>query len=151
MVISSRAAAVRISASAVPHRERFGYLRAVTRTAISVLVLGLVVSCGGGGGGGANGKPVAGGDEAHDRDNPAKTDEDSADESETASDPCADQSCFRCGDGICPKGFYCDEKAGACSWLPECASEASCSCVKQGAGDSCTCEEKSGGVYARCE
>lgn len=122
----------------------------MTRVAISVLVLGLVASCGGSSGG-PNGKPTADGDGAHDRSGRSPGDDTSEDESEVANDPCADQSCFRCGDGICPKGFYCDEKAGACSWLPECASEASCGCVKQGAGDSCTCEEKSGGVYARCD
>lgn len=109
------------------------------------------MACGGGGGGtGANGKPAANADE---EDGPGRrsTDGTSEEESEGPVDPCADQSCFRCGDGICPKGFYCDEKAGACAWLPECPSEASCSCVKEGAGDGCSCEERSGGVYARCE
>jgi hypothetical protein len=123
----------------------------VTRASISVLFLALVASCGGGGGTGPNGKPVADGDEARDAARRGSSDGTDEEESEVAIDPCADQSCFRCGDGICPKGFYCDEKAGACSWLPECAGEASCGCVKQGAGDSCTCEEKSGGVYARCD
>jgi hypothetical protein len=124
----------------------------VTRTSLSTLLLVLVAACGGGGGAtGPNGTRAADGDDARDGNDRRSGDGTSEDESEVATDPCADQSCFRCGDGICPKGFYCDEKAGACSWLPECAGEASCGCVKQGTGDSCTCEEKSGGVYARCD
>lgn len=65
---------------------------------------------------------------------------------------CDDGTCFRCGEGICPKGFFCDEKAAggaACSWLPECAEAPSCGCVTKVIGDSCACAEKSGGVF--CE
>jgi hypothetical protein len=123
----------------------------VARSSLA-FVLALTTACGGSGAGsGGNGKPVTDGDGIADRGERGANEDGSEDEGQSSSDPCADQSCFRCGDGICPKGFYCDEKAGACSWLPECAGEATCSCVKQGAGDGCSCEEKSGGVYARCE
>ena len=67
---------------------------------------------------------------------------------------CDDGTCFRCGDGFCPKGFYCDKDAqggAACGWLPSCADEASCSCVKQAFGGSCSCEEASGGVMVDCD
>jgi hypothetical protein len=124
----------------------------VTRALWFALALGaLLAACGGGGGAGANGKPAANADgEGGPGGSRRATDGESEDESEAPVDPCADQSCFKCGEGICPKGFYCDEKAGGCAWLPECPSDASCSCVKQGAGD-CSCEERSGGIYVRCE
>lgn len=67
---------------------------------------------------------------------------------------CDDGTCFSCGDGICPKGFYCDQKAPggpACSWLPDCAKQASCSCVQHVLGSGCSCNEKNGGVYVDCE
>ena len=63
---------------------------------------------------------------------------------------CDDGSCFLCGEGMCPKGFYCDEKAAggaACSWLPECAAQPSCGCLSKVLGADCACSEKSGGVY----
>jgi hypothetical protein len=65
---------------------------------------------------------------------------------------CDDGTCFHCGGGLCPKGFYCDEKAvggAACSWLPECASDASCGCVEKVLGSECSCTEKSGGVFCQ--
>ena len=66
---------------------------------------------------------------------------------------CADGTCFDCGEGICPLGHYCDETSPggpACGWLPECAQEATCSCV-EGVFSDCSCEERSGGVYLSCE
>ena len=67
---------------------------------------------------------------------------------------CDDGTCFPCGDGICPKGFYCDRKAPggpACSWLPACAKQASCSCVTKTLGSGCSCNAENGGVYVDCE
>jgi len=43
---------------------------------------------------------------------------------QTAARRCADGTCFACGAGYCPTGFYCDESAkggASCSWLPSCA------------------------------
>ncbi|HMR05227.1 MAG TPA: hypothetical protein PKA88_05605 [Polyangiaceae bacterium] len=65
---------------------------------------------------------------------------------------CQDGSCFVCGEGLCPKGFFCDQKAAggaACSWLPECAAQPTCACVSKVLADDCSCAEKSGGVF--CE
>ncbi len=67
---------------------------------------------------------------------------------------CADGTCLECGGGLCPKGFYCDEKApggAACAWLPECAASATCACVKQVLGGSCSCSEKAGGPSVSCQ
>ncbi len=65
---------------------------------------------------------------------------------------CDDGTCFNCGDGLCPKGFYCDAQAAggpACSWLPECAESPSCTCLEKVLGSDCRCAEKNGGVF--CE
>jgi hypothetical protein len=67
--------------------------------------------------------------------------------------PCDDGTCTACGQGFCPTGYYCDEKAKggpACSWLPECADRATCGCVTGALGSGCSCEERSGGVYVTC-
>jgi hypothetical protein len=67
---------------------------------------------------------------------------------------CDDGTCFRCGAGICPQGFYCDEDAqggAACAWLPSCADSASCACVKQALGAACKCQEQGGGVSVSCD
>jgi hypothetical protein len=67
---------------------------------------------------------------------------------------CDDGTCSKCGDGICPTGWYCDEKAsggGACSWLTECAEKPTCSCVTRVLGASCKCREESGGLKVTCE
>lgn len=104
---------------------------------------------------------------------PAKSADDSDTESETeaydartASDDgasgtarpagpdCSDQTCFPCGDSMCPVGFYCDEKANggpACGWLPECAASASCSCVTSVLGSGCSCDDANGGPSVVCE
>lgn len=67
---------------------------------------------------------------------------------------CSDGTCFVCGDGMCPVGFFCDEQASggpACSWLPECADTASCSCVLGVLGSSCSCSDESGGPHLSCD
>lgn len=76
------------------------------------------------------------------------------DDSAPAVSACADGTCLECGAGLCPKGFYCDEKApggAACSWLPECGGAATCACVKQVLGASCSCSEKQGGPSVSCQ
>ena len=116
----------------------------------TVALLG--AACGGGG---------AAGHETKDAKSAAKSPDDGessgTEEREVEVDPrkaaCADGTCFECGTGVCPKGFYCDEKApggAACAWLPECAASPSCSCVSR-ALDGCGCEERSGGVFASCK
>ncbi|HYQ15522.1 MAG TPA: hypothetical protein VEQ58_07190, partial [Polyangiaceae bacterium] len=53
-------------------------------------------------------------------------------ERESAKGPsCDDGTCSVCGNGICPTGWYCDEKTSACSWLAECAEKPTCACVKR--------------------
>ena len=86
---------------------------------------------------------------------------DSDEESASASTPekskgpsCDDGTCSKCGSGICPAGWYCDEKAsggGACSWLTECAEKPTCGCVTRVLGASCKCREEDGGLKVACD
>ncbi len=76
---------------------------------------------------------------------------------ETPSGPvgpdCSDGTCFACGSGLCPTGWYCDEKASAgpsCSWLPECAASSTCQCLTRQLGAACRCEEREGGPHLSC-
>jgi hypothetical protein len=77
-----------------------------------------------------------------------------ADEAVGFASQCDDGTCFPCAEnGICPIGYFCDESAAAgpaCEWLPECPEEATCSCVLGVLGESCSCEERDGGVYVSC-
>jgi hypothetical protein len=64
---------------------------------------------------------------------------------------CSDGTCFQCGAGLCPSGFYCDEGArggAACSWLPGCAG---CACLRDKLSPQCPCEERSGNAFVRCQ
>jgi hypothetical protein len=66
---------------------------------------------------------------------------------------CADGTCFACGAGYCPNGFYCDESAkggASCSWLPTCAGKSGCGCLTRALG-SCKCDDGQGGPHVRCE
>jgi hypothetical protein len=66
---------------------------------------------------------------------------------------CADGTCFACGSGYCPAGFYCDEstKGGAsCSWLPTCAGKSGCACLSR-ALSGCKCETADNGPHVRCD
>lgn len=68
------------------------------------------------------------------------------------SSTCADGSCFACGSGVCPAGFYCDESAQGgpgCSWLPTCAPKASCACIERVLTD-CSCSESDGAPHVKC-
>lgn len=64
--------------------------------------------------------------------------------------PCENGSCTECGDSVCLSGFYCDESAQACAWLPDCPSELTCECVTRSLPE-CQCEERDGGVYVSCD
>lgn len=67
---------------------------------------------------------------------------------------CSGGTCARCGDAVCLVGYFCIESAAkgpTCSWLPECAAEASCGCVEGILSDGCSCEERDGGVFVTCE
>jgi hypothetical protein len=91
----------------------------------------LLPQCGGGATTGAEPKSAA--DDAHNSSDASEaagsSSGDSADASasdapataEKSKGPnCDDGTCSKCGSGICPAGWYCDEKAsggGACSWL----------------------------------
>ncbi len=66
---------------------------------------------------------------------------------------CSDGTCFECGDGICPKGAYCDQDAdggAACAWLPECSGAPSCGCIT-GVLSSCSCDDSSGAPLVSCQ
>lgn len=67
---------------------------------------------------------------------------------------CDDGSCFPCGGGVCPSGFYCavDRAHQGCAWIPKCASKSSCECLAPVTklDASCACEERGGGVYVTC-
>jgi hypothetical protein len=92
---------------------------------------------------------AAGGDEVEEQSNESPA------TAERANGPnCDDGTCSKCGSGICPAGWYCDEKAGgggACSWLTECADKPTCSCVTRVLGAACKCKEESGGLKVACE
>lgn len=67
---------------------------------------------------------------------------------------CDDGTCFRCGEGICPAGFYCESNGGVtgCQWSPACAKTPSCACLKpaMNADPRCSCEERDGAAFVTC-
>lgn len=67
----------------------------------------------------------------------------------TQAPPCAGESCSRCGQAACLAGFFCEEASSACSWLPNCAQDLSCSCL-QAEMPNCDCEERDGDVFVNC-
>lgn len=66
-----------------------------------------------------------------------------------AADACAEGTCTHCGEALCLNGFYCDEGAQACGWVPACAKEPNCECLQQ-ALPGCSCEAREGGLFVRC-
>jgi hypothetical protein len=122
-------------------------------------VLSLVLGCGAGTSSGATPRSTAEDAEAPRSSEPSGADGaeepgDAAEESKPAGPSCDDGSCSRCGSGICPTGWYCDEKApggGACSWLAECAAKATCGCVTRVLGAACRCREEGGGLKVACD
>lgn len=133
-------------------------LRIFSVTLASSLPLALVTGCGG------EGTPAP--ESAHQAASGAKSD--SNDDDDAASDDaaggedeaesapraaCDDGTCFVCGAGSCPSGWYCDEGAqggAACSWLPEC-KKTDCACINKVLGSGCSCAEEGGGPHAKCE
>ncbi|MEB2313070.1 MAG: hypothetical protein OZ921_01365 [Sorangiineae bacterium] len=96
---------------------------------------------------GSAGEPVSAGEPGEPRG------EDEASREPTA-ELCRDETCFRCGRGLCPAGFYCDESApggAGCAWLPECAAEASCACLAGRLGSGCSCEPDAGHARVTCK
>lgn len=121
----------------------------------------LLAACGGGASTGSEPKTVL--EQAEGSDSPSEGHE-SAGEGEAKDDgakaelargpSCDDGTCSSCGNGICPAGWYCDEKAGgggACSWLTECADKATCACVTRVLGAACKCREEGGGLKVACD
>jgi hypothetical protein len=121
------------------------------------LAAALVAAACGGGGSSKPAETASGSHGAHADPSAAGEDEAEQDEPVEAAPTlarCDDGTCFVCGQGICPKGFYCDEQAvggAACGWLPSCPTEPACSCVKRTLGASCGCEEREGGLYVSCK
>ena len=121
----------------------------------------LLAACGGGTSSGA--EPRSAQDQAETADGvsesrqPSGEEQASAEEAkpEKASGPsCDDGTCSLCGGGICPAGWYCDEKAtggGACSWLTECTDKPTCACVTRVLGAACKCREEGGGLKVACD
>jgi hypothetical protein len=76
------------------------------------------------------------------------------DDDDAPASACADGTCFICGGGFCPGGWYCDEGARggpACSWLPEC-SKGACSCLEKALGrGGCACKDADGGPHLSCK
>jgi hypothetical protein len=101
----------------------------------------------------AESRDAAGHGSATEDDNESATSTNSA--SEKPQGPsCDDGTCSLCGSGICPSGWYCDEKAsggGACSWLTECAEKPTCACVTRVLGSKCKCREEGGGLKVACD
>ncbi len=85
----------------------------------------------------------------------ASVESEDADEAPAKPAPrCDDGTCFECGEGLCPQGFYCDRDAAggpACSWLPNCAKTPTCACLKKTLGKTCTCEDGTGGPSVSCQ
>lgn len=82
----------------------------------------------------------------------ATGDDEGAAEAGPKGQDCSDGTCFECGDGICPKGAYCDQNAeggAACAWLPECSGTAACDCIT-GVLKGCACDDASGGPIVSC-
>lgn len=138
------------------------------RLFLCCLALVLLPQCGGGAASSDTAKSAAdatkGSADASDAaSDTAKTDSDETEESSSSSSAasekakgpsCDDGTCSKCGSGICPAGWYCDEKAsggGACSWLAECAEKPTCGCVTRVFGASCKCREEGGGLKVACE
>jgi hypothetical protein len=79
-------------------------------------------------------------------------DDAAAPETQSPAGSCADGSCFSCGSGVCPSGFYCDESAQGgpgCGWLPTCAPKATCGCIEKVLPD-CSCTETDGAPHVKC-
>jgi hypothetical protein len=126
--------------------------------ASALLLVSLLLGCGGSTG--AAESPSSGERESSKSGDDSESTSGGESESDATSDApavaekpsCDDGTCTPCGDALCPSGWYCDESApggAACGWLPECASKASCSCVKRVFSE-CSCEDRAGSAHVRC-
>jgi hypothetical protein len=120
----------------------------------------LLPQCGGGGSAATLGDAKSADDATSDASSQeAQSSEESAEdggsepsgEEKSGAGSCDDGTCSPCGSGICPVGWYCDEKAGACSWLTECAEKPTCGCVTRVLGSACKCREEAGGLKVACD
>jgi hypothetical protein len=126
-------------------------IREIVTTAAA---LAFALACGGGQQGSASANDAKSARDSQSDSNGSSPGESGDPESGPTLPSCDDGTCFRCGDSICPKGFYCDEDARggpACGWIPACAEQASCACVKQAFGAACRCEEQGAGVSVACD
>jgi hypothetical protein len=76
-----------------------------------------------------------------------------APEAEPPRPSCEDGTCFECGQGLCPRGAYCDATApggAACAWIQECPGDPSCACLLRVLGSSCTCAAGASGPAVNC-
>ena len=90
---------------------------------------------------------------ASERSEPEATEAEPEEKPQPAAKRCADGTCFACGAGYCPTGFYCDESAkggASCSWLPSCAGKSGCGCLSR-ALSGCKCETVENGPHVRCD
>jgi len=116
-----------------------------------------LAACGGGGGGEVAAPARSAHEQVHSNAAEApNTDEEATPEPEARpkAELCDDGTCSRCGAGLCPSGWYCDESASggpACGWLPECARKSSCGCLTTKLGAACKCSEQSGGLHLTCK
>jgi hypothetical protein len=67
---------------------------------------------------------------------------------------CEDKTCFACGDGICPTGFYCETNNGVtgCAWLPACVKSPTCICLRPSLerDSRCKCEDRGAVAFVTC-
>ncbi|HET9960010.1 MAG TPA: hypothetical protein VFQ61_36205 [Polyangiaceae bacterium] len=80
--------------------------------------------------------------------------EDEASEDAAPEAPCTDGTCFSCGKGYCPSGWYCDESAAggaACAWLPACNGKNQCRCLEQTLGAECSCSDADSAARVTCK
>ena len=102
---------------------------------------------------GPSGKATAASDVASERAETKAAEAEPEEKPQPTAKRCADGTCFACGAGYCPNGFYCDEsaKGGAlCSWLPNCTGKSGCGCLGRTL-TTCKCEDAQGGPHVRCE
>ncbi|MBI5536770.1 MAG: hypothetical protein HY898_28880 [Deltaproteobacteria bacterium] len=67
---------------------------------------------------------------------------------------CDDGTCFACGDGICPTGFYCESNKGVtgCASHPSCPKNPTCDCMRTTLqrDPRCKCEDRKGVAFVTC-
>lgn len=67
---------------------------------------------------------------------------------------CDDGTCFPCGDGVCPSGFYCETNKGStgCASNLACPKSPSCECLQPSLAKDprCKCENRKGVAFVTC-